>query len=524
MQAKKSHYSISNKHKAILLLIAFFYLFNGIYSINHLSITWDEGPHFNYGVKIIKGDAEKKNAEVENSKLPITVLNTFPRIVQQIFSPRLVKHDDGVSDIIKGRYITLFFSLLTIILVCAWATKLYGVNAGLFAAFLMSLCPNNLSNAVLVTTDAYSSFFMLATMYCLWLYFNKNTTKHFIIFSLAIAASQLAKQSLLHLYIITAVCSLMYWVQSKHTFSIKIFIQHSLLFIFINWLVINAGFLFYKPFMPLGEYHFISHFFTTIQNALPAKLPVPFSNAFVTGLDMAKYYDQIGGGRTGNPESSFGNVTILGNSSTGGHFWYYYFVSFFYKTPVTVLLLMPLAIYIACKKTKASFFKNEFFLLFPIVYFFIIFNFLYNTQCGIRHIIFIYPPLFVFISPVVNFIKTNAQKVVFALLNIYLFVSVASNYKNLYAYTNEFIFDKATAYTKVGASNLYFNQCNYYLNDYLRANADIQVAPPEERKGKFIINIQDYMDIWNTHTYNWLYKYKPVGSFSNGCYLIFDIE
>ncbi len=524
MQVSKSHYSFSNKHKAILLLVVLFYLLNGIYSITHLSITWDEGPHFSYGVKVAKGHTEKTNAESENSKMPISVLNTIPRIVHEIFQPGLVKTDNGVSDIIKGRYITLFFSLLTIILVFVWAKKLYGVNAGLFASFLMSLCPNNLSNAVLVTTDAYSSFFMLATMYCLWQYLNSNSTKHFIFFSIIIALSQLAKQSLLHLYIIAAICTVVYWVQSKHTFSIKIFIQNTLLFILIDWLVINAGFLFYKPFMPLGEYHFISHFFIMLQNALPEKLPVPFSNAFVIGLDMAKYYDQIGGGYTGNPESSFGNVTILGNSSTGGHFWYYYFVSFFYKTPIAVLLLVPFAIYAACKRTAGSFFKIEFLLLFPLVYFFVILSFMYNTQCGIRHIIFIYPLLFVFIAPVINFIKTNTQKVAFALLAVYLFVSVVCQYKNYYAYTNEFIPDKTMAYTKVGASNLFFNQCNYYLNDYLKANIDMQIAPMEEGKGKFIINIQDYMDIWNTHTYNWLHKYKPVGSFSNGCYLIFDIR
>jgi hypothetical protein len=46
-------------------------------------------------------------------------------------------------------------------------------------------------------------------------------------------------------------------------------------------------------------------------------LPKPF----VTGLDMAKYYDQIGGGYDGI--SSFGKVTILNNETTGGSFWYY---------------------------------------------------------------------------------------------------------------------------------------------------------------------------------------------------------
>ena len=66
--------------------------------------------------------------------------------------------------------------------------------------------------------------------------------------------------------------------------------------------------------MPLGEYRFMSELFSGLQNVLPAWLPLPFPRPFVEGLDMAKYYDQVGGGI--DHVSSFGKPTILGEART----------------------------------------------------------------------------------------------------------------------------------------------------------------------------------------------------------------
>src|SRR5690606_17526184 len=88
-------------------------------------------------------------------------------------------------------------------------------------------------------------------------------------------------------------------------------------------------------------YSFMSELFQDVQHLLPAWLPVPLPTPLVTGLDMAKYYDQLGGGYEGL--SSFGKVTILGQSATGDGFWYYYPVTLFLKTPVSYGVLLVLA-------------------------------------------------------------------------------------------------------------------------------------------------------------------------------------
>jgi hypothetical protein len=514
-----------SKQKIFLAGIIVLYLLNGMYSIRHLSITFDEGAHFSYGIRVLKGDPEKYKAEADNSKMPISAINAIPRAAEQIFNKGLVKSDGGQSDVLNGRYITLLFSVLTILLVFTWATQLYGPNAGLFAAFLMSLCPNNLAAAVLVTTDAYSSFFLLASMYMLWRYCNNNNTKNLIGFTVVLAVAQAAKQSLAHVYVIALLAMCVYWFALGKKIQYAVLAKRLLLFITISWLVVNACFLFYKPFMALGDYHFISHAFLQLQQALPAKFPVPMSKAFVTGLDMAKYYDQIGGGHTGNPESSFGNVTILGHSSTGGSFWYYYFITFFYKTPVATLILLGWSLYyLFTKSTLQSFIKNEWFLLLPAVYFLLFMSFLYNTQCGIRHLAFIYPLLFIFISGLLQYINTGTKKIVLAVLSIYLAASVLTYYKNYFSYTNEFIVNKTMAYKKVGASNISFNQGQWYLKQYLKDHPDVQYAPTTAQKGKFVLMLDEYMDIWNYNRYGWLKQYAPVDNVANDCYLIFDVH
>jgi Dolichyl-phosphate-mannose-protein mannosyltransferase len=509
------------KHSIIITLLILFYIVNGICSINALSITADEGSHLAFGIKMLKGDPARTNPEKDNSKMPVSVLNTIPRAVEQVFNKNISKNDYGISDTVKGRYITLAFSVLIILLVFHWSRRLYGINAGLFSAFLFVLCPNNIANAVLVTTETYSVFFLLATMYFLWRFCNTKHTKDFIWFSVMLAASQLVKQSLFHLYVLTPVCILIYTIVLREKLQWAGLAKKILIAGSISWLIINAGFIFWHMNTKLGDYQFMSTLFQGLQRSLPGGLPVPLSELFVTGLDQAKYYDQLGGGYV---ESSFGNVTILGQTSTGGSFWYYYFVALFFKTPITYLVLLLWAVYLLVKmKGFKLFIKDEFFLLAPVVYYLIIFSFLYKTQCGVRHIIFIYPLLFILSGIVFKYARSAKDQVMILLLSLLLLMSVGQYFNNYYPYTNEFIGDKKNAFQYVGAGNLNITQGEYLLNDYLKEHPEIKRAPATAQTGKFVLVIDEYMDIWNTGRYQWLRKLKPVGHVHYS-YLLFDVQ
>lgn len=496
------------------------YLVNGICSINSLSITADEGSHLAFGIKMLKGVPARTNPEKDNSKMPISVLNALPRAVEQVFNAGLVKEDYGVVDTIRGRYLTLAFSVLIILLVFTWSRKLYGINAGLFSAFLFVCCPNNIANAVLVTTDTYSVFFLLATMYFLWRYCNSKSNKDFLWMAVMLGASQLVKQSLFHLYVLLPVCLVIYTVAMKEKVKWIPLFKKLLIAVSISWVIINAGFIFWHWYMPLGDYHFMSSLFQNVQQALPHWFPVPVSESFVTGLDQAKYYDQVGGGLV---NSSFGNVTIIGRSSTGGGFWYYYIVSIFFKTPITYLILIGWAKYnLYVKQRFKSFMHNEFFLLAPAVYFIVLMSFMYNTQAGIRHIIFVFPLMFIVCGAVFKYATGKNDRLLLIGLSIWLLLSVGQYFNNYFPYTNEFIGRKEMAYKYVGASNLNFDQAGYMVQDYLVKHPEVKMAPELPQTGKFVLVVDRYLDIWNTGKYAWLRKLKPVGEVCYS-YLLFEV-
>ena len=209
----------------LLGLIVLFYVFNGICYLRQQSLTSDEGSFMSYAIRYVKGDPSRIYPRTDNSKMPISAVNLVPRMVESALGKVEEKHDGGLSDTMNGRYITLLISIFTILLSFQWAKELYGEKAGLFAAFLMSFCPNNLANAALVTTDSYSTLFLLLSMYTLWRFCKSPSTSSFMLFSIFVALSQLVKQSLFHLYILAPLCILVYFSVSRTPFKWSMFFE-----------------------------------------------------------------------------------------------------------------------------------------------------------------------------------------------------------------------------------------------------------------------------------------------------------
>ncbi|TMI85301.1 MAG: glycosyltransferase family 39 protein [Bacteroidetes bacterium] len=505
-----------------LLLLIVFYFVNGIYYLRSQSVTSDEGSFYTYAVRYLKGAPDRIIPVSDNSKMPVTVLNTIPRLAQQAFSQTKRKDDGGVSDIMHGRYMTLLVSVLTIVLVFIWSSELYGQRAGLFSAFLTSICPNHMASAGLVTTDAYSVLFLIAVMYFLWKYCTTKSGRHFIFLSITMALSQLVKQSLFHLYILAPFCIGVYFTVYPSQIKYNVLLRRILIFLLVNWLVINIAWYFYQSFWRTEDYHFMSDLFQTITNILPPWMPIPLPKPFVDGLDMAKYYDDLGGGF--DPISSFGKVTILGHAKTGGGLWYYYFVSIFYKTPIAyfILLLWSTIVLVKTRSFKA-FVAKEFFLFAPVIYFLIVLSFFYQTQTGLRHIIFIYPFIFIAVGAIVPGINARYQKTLLVLTSLFLLISVFRYWRNYYPYTNEFIADKKMAFQYVGASNLEFKQGGFFLQRYLRDHPQAQIVSLQPRAGSLVMSVADYLDIWNRHQYDWIQQFKPIDHVAY-TYLVFEIE
>ncbi len=105
---KKEHH-----HWLLRMFLFAVNLANGFFYIPGQSIVSDEMDHSFYSFRFLEGSPQKITPFDDPSTMPVSALNTLPRIIEQITHPRLTKNDDGVSDIINGRYITLLFSIFS---------------------------------------------------------------------------------------------------------------------------------------------------------------------------------------------------------------------------------------------------------------------------------------------------------------------------------------------------------------------------------------------------------------------------
>ncbi len=501
----------------LLLLICFV---NGFLSIPQISVTADEADHFNYAVRSLKGHPEKVRPFDDASTMPISVLNTFPRVLQQFSHPELAKDDGGVSDIIKGRYLTLIVSLLTGVFILKWSTKLFGKLAGLFSLFLFTFCPNLNAHSVLVTTDAYSALFALTSAYFFVESVHNSSYKNLILFALNLAIAQLSKQSLTHLFIIFFLIGLFLFFRKKFLFQrLKLFFFKALFVCGIVVVVINIGFQFQQTGLTLKSYEFRSSFFKNIQanSFLLGAIPMPFPKPYIQGLDLTKNIDEMGGGR---PESS-DKIYILGESRKGRGFWYYYFVVLFFKTPIPIIASTILFSLFFLKRKNKTYTVDELVLIFMITYFLVYFDFFYRSQVGVRHIIMIFPLLYVLIGSVVS--KLLSKKILLPGFIIYMIGSFYYYYPNLIAYTNEFILPKRNAYKFIADSNIDYNQSDFWLKKYLTEHPEIRMAVSAPQTGLVVVGINEYLDLKDEHKYNWLKNFTPVKQVCHS-YLLFDIS
>jgi len=498
-------------------------LINGIVYIPQQSITSDEGDNFNYAVRFVKGHPEKIKPFDDASAMPVSILNTIPRVVEQLLHPTLKKINWGYDDIMHGRYITFIISLLIGLYVYLWSKDLFGKTASFFSLLLFVFCPNISAHAGLVTTDIYSALFTIVPLYHFWKYSKQNSLRQFILFSSTLALAQLCKQSLTFLYPLFLLLFLLQALYKKNLKSLysKLTLGNVLVFILIQLFILNAGFQFKGTGKPLAHYSFRSHFFQNVQQNFHfiVNFPLPVPSPYLEGLDCTKTIDEIG---PGHPESS-PRVYLLGKVKEGKGFRSYYFVVLFFKTPIPLLLAFFTSLFLFIKKKEKETAWNATVLLLPIIFFLVYFNFFYNSQVGIRHILMILPLMQVFSGLFFKKLLDKNRMIVIAAIVFYSITTFYHYFPYLIPYTNEFIIEKKMAYKKIADSNLDYHQSSGLLKKYIEDGKAVY-APDHPAAGIFIIDVDDLIGVKEEKDYNWLRKnYKPSGHLAF-TYLIFEVS
>jgi len=500
-----------------------------VYCINQLSVSYDERSFASYGTTLLKFQAQKDVLQYE-SKLPITALNMIPRAAEQLLRPGLVKAwPYSEQDIINGRYVSLIVTILLGLVIFSWSSKLYNEKTAFYVTLTYLLCPNFMAHGIFVSSDIYACFFMTVALYCSWLFFHQGRFRYFILMCVSTGLAQISKFSMFHLFLIIPILftvQLLY--QKKHQaggIKLKTMASYFVLFLLINWIIICASHLFFQVFLPIKYYEFKSNSFKNLQQILNnffPTLPVPLPSSYISSMDAVMYFDDLGGGVRG---SLNGAPYILGKSSVHG-FWYYYFVALFFKVPVSLLILWIGSIAVFFKRfERNTFFKNEIFLLVPIFYYLAYMSFFYSTQVGIRHLLVIFPFLFIFSGKIILYLTTGRKQFVLFLLIIYQAISVLRYFPHFLPYTNEFIVNKKLAYKKIADTNICYGEGDKFLKDFLKKQPGAVYMPEKPTAGKVVLEINEMLNlnIAAAHKYDWAGSLMPVDHVHSQ-YLVFDVE
>lgn len=501
-----------------ILLFAFYFL-NGIYIINNNSISTDESDHFSYGVRLLKGNPEKIYQD-DASTLPISALNAIPRAIENVLNPGLQKSDGGRSDIKNGRYISLLICFFAALIVYRWSRDLYGEKAGLFSLFLFTFCPNINGHIPLVATDAFAMLFVISSAYYFRRFVIFPTWHNFIWFSIHLGLAQISKQSLVVLFVFYGVLALIILIKRGFFKDIRINLIRLLVLFCIVCLIINLGFLFNGFGKSLDDYSFNSKFFQGLQhlkgfNQIPLPLPAPF----VEGFDQVKYMLSLGSGNEIVSPRSY----LFGKYFTGNGLWYYYPVVFLFKTPLTILILLPLAIFSTFRSRE---FRNNTFstsyLLTLALFFLLLTSILNRSQHSLRHLLMIFPLVYICLGQVMAWISKRLR-IVLPVTILYGLFTYYSFFPNLLAYTNELLWDKSKVYKVLDSSTIdYFQSSDSYLK-YLKENPQVRIPTDQPEAGTFILDVGRYQDPKNTGHYQWLRNFEPYDHV-NFCYLLFKVN
>lgn len=498
-------------------------------SIRHKSAIYDEGDHFLYGYAVLSGRSDRNF----DSKMPVSALNALPFRLSMELAPAWLRSPLAKRN--TARAVTILFTALMGLVIYAWSSSLYGEWAARLSLALYTLSPTIHGHARWITTDAFVAGTVALALFLYWRTLTGTGRRRLwfgIAASLALGACQLTKASAVWLYPIFGIVLLLHWGPEairrwRHGERRGLARElgrgagWSLAFVGSSLMVVNAGFLFNGTGTPLSDYSFRSRLFQQLQsdrNPLRT-LPLPLPRPFVEGLDWIKRNEVTGRGR--------GAAYLLGQTRRGGvRFDDYYLVLFLFKTPLAVHLLIVAAVAHRLRhRERYAFWRNEVFLVVPILFYFVYFNYFCHAQIGIRLLLVIYPLLHVFCGGLLMDLSTLRiqSRIAVAALVAYLAVSSLSYYPHYLSYTNELI-GRATAYRLFADSNLDWGQNHWYLRRYATAHAGLQIDPERPVAGRVAISINRLTGVADGCEWcPWLQRnFEPVDHVAYS-YLVYDI-
>ena len=509
-------------------------------SLRHKGLTTDEPLHYQYGYRVLNGSPERTGA-INSSTMPFSSVHAMTSGNLAVFARTagISLDSSWIGQVKRGRYATILLSLLLALYVLTWSYELYGRNGALLSLSLYVFDPNLLAHGQLVTADLPAALMTTMALYHFWHFLKLGGKRRALFSAVTLGLSQLAKYSCVYLYPIFLAIAPLYCRFTHASEVTSPDRSHSLTWNLRRWFIviiffaavsivtINLGFGFNGVGTPLSGYTLKDPFFKTLQaTSIVSNLPLPLPVPYVQGLDLVKFEERMG--------EAWGNIYMAGHLRVNHHdgtlhgFPGYYFYAAFFKVPIAtqIIFLVALFAYFSRRAQPAAsgLRREEVFLLVPILLYWVYFNFLFNAQIGIRHVLPVFALATVFCGRLLAAPDSKLRQYTAVILVVWVAASALSYYPHFISYFNEFVPDRKLAYRHLADSNLDWRGNEWYLNEYVRRHPGVIVDPRKPQAGRIAVPVNALVGVnRNPEEYRWLREhFTPVDHIAYS-FLVYDV-
>lgn len=469
---------------AVLLLLIFF--FHVLTVISQKSLTVDEPANIAVGYAFLKtGDVNLG----EDTPPLVRVISAVPLLA---LDPRLPLEDPSWRERIHWKFGNVFFDsnppplyfrmifwsrVPMVLIACAlgWlvyfiSNRFFGCRAALIALFLFTFEPNILANAMLVKNDLASALVYLWFFYAAWLYLLSPSLRGALHVATALAIGMLTKFSLLMLPgLAVAVLFAAFLLNRGKGFAgtagtrrtiLKKLMVHALGSAALIVALVNLGYGLEIFRAQLSHLPLHSSLLRILSHVLPTTM--------LNGMEAV--FHVTGAGWPG---------FLAGHYSNTG-WWYYYPVALAIKLPIPLLVFFisgfVYGIFISVRDRDW-----RWFLLLLAVVIYLIPALGSTVNAGLRHILPVFPPLFVLAGAVITRVfeqRRKPLKVAAAILLVALPVLVLRAYPDYLAFFNETVGGPRNGWKYLSDSNLDWGEELPRLASYVREHhiGDLNLA------------------------------------------------
>jgi tetratricopeptide (TPR) repeat protein len=370
----------------------------------------------------------------------------------------------------------LVVSVILAVFVYVWSRQIFGIKAAIVALFLYGLDPNILAHSAIIHTDLPFAACFFISAYFFWRALTDLTWSNLLLASLVFGLAAITKHSFIALAPVWLILGLIkVFTADPHHYSLaggglassrkqKAVLVSAIFFcaVIAAYISVWASYGFRFNAVPGGE---ASLFMTSGPRA--QKTIAEVIQAFV--VDHRLFPEAMISGYLYNLKIWKHSAYLLGEISPDG-FWTYFPVAFAVKTPLPTVLLSALSVGLVLFKKRSA--AYAWLIVPPLVYFTL--AILSRFNLGVRHLLPVYPFLFVLIGGTVAALWSEGSRVKRgALLSLglwYLWSSLAA-YPHYLAYFNELVGGSKHGHRTLLDSNLDWGQDLKGLKKWLDENA-----------------------------------------------------